>query len=147
MQTKIIEASNGFNWGKFMLARPDAEWAQTSHLHEVAPWPGHEATLERSLLETCGWGREHLWVLDLQTGEGAYLRPGPHRSAHADLDKHRVWVCPMFAPFLTWLYDQDLADLAALPDAVEVAGESSFAGHRRTGSAPGEVAQRRSDVG
>jgi hypothetical protein len=130
MKTKFIEATNGSmaNWGKFMVARfgPE-EWARRSAIVE-ASWP---------LLRTVGWTGEHVLVVDLQTGEGAIFRPGG--SAHADLEKHRVWVCPLFEPFLTWLYAQDLSDLDALPAHVDLP-EAEFAmqGYRRAGPEPDE---------
>ena len=85
-----------------------------------------------SLLRMCGWSDQHLWVCDLQTGEGAFFRPGG--LAGADLAKRQIWVCPMFEPFLTWLYQQDLTDLKALPDYVELP-DAPFgrSGYRRRG--------------
>lgn len=129
MNTKFIEASQNadaggiVNWGKFMLGRFDQdEWERGSEVGDS----------DRSLLHQCGWVSSHLWVLDLQTGEGAYLSPGG--SAHADLQKHAVWVCPMFEPFLEWLYTQDLSDLDALPALVNLPdAEFSMHGYRRPG--------------
>ena len=125
MQVKIIEATNegvgGMNWGKFMLGRfTPEEWAYQSIVS-----PG------RSLLSTVGWDRRHLLVVNLQTGEGSIFRPGG--SAQANLnDKHQIWVCPMFEPFLIWLYEQDLTDLDKLPSLVEIKDpRSALAGHRR----------------
>lgn len=103
MKTKIIEAvqskEHPGNWGKFLVGAFDEEWAYESRVDpERVP-----------LLRACGWwGPERLWVLDLQTGEGAYFNPGGF--AKADLDKHRVWgrhaergagrdaLCPRFSP-------------------------------------------------
>lgn len=128
MRTKIIEATQsrdgGFNWGKFLVGRMDTEWGRIS---AVGP-------SGRILLDACGWSRDFLWILDLQTGEGVFVRPGG--SAHADLDKHQVWVCPMFEPFLAWLYQQDLTDLDALDDLVELPSvPGALAGYRRPGPA------------
>lgn len=123
MLTKIIEATNGpKNWGKFLIARPDTEWERTSAVdNSTVP-----------LLRARGWTRGHVWVLDLETGEGAYFRPGG--SARADLTKHRIWVCPLYEPFLTWLYQQDLTDLAALPDHVDLPrAPFQLTGYRRPG--------------
>lgn len=128
METKLIEASqharHGFNWGKFCVARFDDEWRRDARIDCDGPRP--------RLLRSCGWGPEHLWVLDLQTGEGAFFRAGG--SAHADLEKHAIWVCPMHEPFLEWLYVQDLTDISALPDLVELPDAApAFAGYRRPG--------------
>lgn len=130
MITKIIEVTNNNqNWGKFMLCRPDVEWERKALI------TGEPSSLP--LLRTCGWGREHFWVLDLQTGEGAYFLPGG--LATADLNDHRIWVCPMFEPFLKWLYAQDsamLKDFTQLPDVVNLP-DAKFAmyGYRRKGKA------------
>ena len=131
MQTKIIEATNvaagGINWGKFMLGRFDHEWSRRP---QVDTYDGGRMPL----LMQVGWRAEHLMVMDLQTGEGAIFRPGGH--AEADLEKHRVWVCPLFPKFLAWLYQQDLSDLTKLPDLVEIPdSESAMRGYRRPGPA------------
>jgi hypothetical protein len=125
MKTKVIEVTNGFNWGKFAVSRFQEEWGLRSAL---------EGTPDSSLPRQLGWTRDHIWVLDLQTGEGALFRAGGY--AAADLDKHRIWVCPMYEPFLTWLYRQDLSDLDALPSLVTFTrdeAQPAFHGYRRTG--------------
>jgi hypothetical protein len=122
MKTVIVEATNGpRNWGKFLIGRFDSEWERFS---EVDP--------DRVLLGRCGWSTKHIVVLDLQTGEGAIFLPGG--LAAADLEKHRVWVCPLFEPFLAWLYAQDLNDLDALPKLIDLP-DAPFAmhGYRRSG--------------
>jgi hypothetical protein len=128
--TVFIEVTNGpRNWGKFAVCRFEyEEWGRPSQVEA-------ELGVDRSLLRACGWGRDHVWVLDMQTGEGAYLRPGG--SASADLMKHQVWVCPMFEPFLVWLYQQDLTDLKALPSLVDLPDAPfAFQGYRRPGPQP-----------
>lgn len=131
MRTRIVEAvqsKDGLgNWGKFLVGVFDEEWAHKSRVS-----PG------RPLLRECGWwGPERLWVLDLQTGEGAYFGPGG--SATADLDKHRIWVCPLYGPFLEWLYARHeesggRLDLDGLPEVVELPGaEFAISGYRRPG--------------
>lgn len=90
----------------------------------------------RLLLQTLGWSNyaHYFWVLDLQTGEGAYFRHGG--CAVADLNKHAIWVCPLYEPFLVWLYGQK-PDLATLPESVELPqAESALYGYRRKGPAP-----------
>lgn len=148
MQTHVIEATNGINWGKFLLGRMDEEWKLRSGLFDVArestddvlgegaydevAGPSYARPGTAPLLRQLGWSPNHLWVLDLQTGEGAYFRPGG--KASYDLNKHRIWVCPLFEPFLEWLYGQDLRELHALPTTVELA-DAPFAmhGYRRDG--------------
>lgn len=126
MRTKIIEATNGpQNWGKFLLGRFDQEWNVLSEVAKNLP-----------LLRTVGWGREHILVLDLQTGEGVIVRPGG--SASSDLNTHQVWVCPLFEPFLKWLYKQDLADITKLPAHIDLPdAEFAMHGYRREGRAKG----------
>lgn len=134
MISKIIEASNrdagGFNWGKFMVARFTDEWLRKPAVRvDGEHMPSSAAT---PLLARCGWTHDHILVMDLQTGEGALFRPGGY--AKSDLDqKHRIWVCPLFEPFLTWLYEQPLGDLAALPAHVTLDAPSAMQGYRRKG--------------
>lgn len=120
MIRKFIEVTNagdsGINWGKFLVVRFEAD------------------DIAYQLIRGRGWGSDHLLVVDLQTSEGAIFRHGG--SARADLNKQGIWVCPMFEPFLEWLYRQDVSDLAALPSLVELTeaeAPSAFAGYRRGG--------------
>jgi hypothetical protein len=124
MQTKFIEATNGpRNWGKFMVGRFDKdEWARRSAV-SGGKWP---------LLRAVGWSLDSLLVVDLQTGEGAIFLPGGF--VPADLEKHAIWVCPLFEPFLVWLYQQDLSDLDRLPAHVDLPdAEFAMQGYRRPG--------------
>src|SRR5438093_10064214 len=98
MITKFIEASHGGggNWGKFLVARfEDDEWQRKSYVakHDVEPEP----SMDMGLLSARGWSRHDIIVFDLETCEGAAFKPGG--SATADLDKHRVLVCPLFQGF------------------------------------------------
>jgi hypothetical protein len=121
MDTKIIETEGAGNWGKFMVARFTWERGYVSAL------PAAEGAQPLAR-----WAPNILLVLDLATGEGALFQPGGLPAA--DLDKHQVWVCPMFGGFLEWLYRQDLTDLAALPPLVHLPdNQFSFAGYRRHG--------------
>jgi hypothetical protein len=125
MITKIIEAtqdkSQGFNWGKFLLGKFDHEWEYTSALDKGRP-----------LLSARGWDTRNILIVDLQTGKGAIF--SPHGLASADLKKHAIWVCPMYEPFLEWLYKQDLSDIAKLPDLVEIPNApGAMSGYRRPG--------------
>lgn len=124
MITKFIEATNEEkNWGKFMVARfTREEWSQTSVVNGGSVIAGR------------GWSPDHILVFDLQTGEGALFRQGG--LAKADLSKHKIWVCPLFESFLTWLYKQDVSDLEKLPSLVNFSLEEApfeMAGYRRSG--------------
>jgi hypothetical protein len=122
VKTKFIEVTNGpQNWGKFLVMRPEEEWEYKSVLQP-----------DFRLLSHIGWAPNHIIVFDLQTCEGAAFRPGGY--AKADLNKHRIWVCPMFEPFLEWLYKQEVSDLDALPAHVDLPdAEFQMSGYRRPG--------------
>lgn len=148
MKTVFIEATNGpQNWGKFMVARFDDEWKRTSEVLAKEIVPAYERAMDRlglddiellrsiPLLRGVGWGRTDIIVFDLQTCEGAAFQPHDgHGNAAADLQKHSIWVCPLFEPFLVWLYTQDLSDLDKLPKHIDLP-DAEFAcyGYRRRG--------------
>ena len=122
MKIKFVEVTNGErNWGKFLLGRFSDEWEYRSAISKSS-----------FLLQEVGWTPAHLLVLDIQTGEGAIFRPGG--LAEYDLNKHKIWVCPMYEPFLEWLYKQDLSDLDKLPAMLDLE-DAPFAmyGYRRPG--------------
>jgi hypothetical protein len=126
MKTIFIEAKgDGGNWGKFMVARFTSEWGFTSAIEREA------RGLDIPLLKAVGWGPDVIHVVDLQTGEGAFFRPGG--LASADLMKHKIWVCPLFEPFLAWLYRQDLRDIQSLPRVIELEHGLELQGYRRPG--------------
>lgn len=126
----FVELTNFFNWGKFMVCRFDKEeWSRQSRIDG------------RGLIGGRGWSPKHLWIMDLQTGEGAMFLPGG--SASYDLNKHAIWVCPMFEVFLKWLYKhpEHWDDLTTLPPYLELTdpetlAESAIAGSRRPGPDP-----------
>jgi hypothetical protein len=131
VRTKIVEAVQSKavpgNWGKFMVMVPDEEWVYRGQVN---------TEFSGSLLMSLGWSDRHVWVLDLQTGEGAFFKLGGW--AAADLDKHRIWVCPLFEPFLGWLYERyrndGELDLDRLPEVVELPDAPfAFHGYRRPG--------------
>jgi hypothetical protein len=123
METKIIEATDSAqsNRSQFMVCRFDQEWSWRSNIVSA-----------ETPRDSVGWSRGVLLVLDLQTGEGAVFKPGGY--AKDDLDRHQIRVCPMFEPFLGWLYEQPLEDLQALPATVNL-GDAPVAsqGYRRNG--------------
>lgn len=128
MKTRFVEATNqpGMNWGKFMVGRFDEEeWARLSIID-----PG------QFLLAGRGRSRDHVVVFDLETGQGAMFRPNTSAAAPAarnDLDKTRIWVCPLFEPFLIDLYKRSPVDLDALPSHVSLTARSQGQGYRRPG--------------
>lgn len=145
METTFIEAvsytdaGHPLNHGKFMVGTfTPQEWARRSTVNTGAglqsyidsddEWLAEMA--EGKLLASCGWGHEHFVVFDLATGEGGIFRHGG--KAQSDLSKHKVWVCPLFEPFLTWLYAQD--DVSDLPERVDLTGiPLQMQGYRRSG--------------
>lgn len=125
MKAHIVEVTNDEkNWGKLMVCVHDA--AETSYRSQMSP-------SVVPLLRQIGYAGDEVWVLDLQTGEGARFRPGGLPAA--DLEAHRVWVCPMFEPFLGWLYaNQDLLRSWTLPAVLNLPdAQFEFRGHRRPG--------------
>lgn len=124
MKAKFIEVTNGprHNWGKMMLCR-----------FEQHEWDYKSVIDSSPLIWSRGWDKHHILVVDLQTGEGALFRPGGVPSY--DLSKqHAVWVCPMFEPFLAWLYKQDTSDLSKLPAHVDLPdAQFEMQGYRRPG--------------
>jgi hypothetical protein len=127
MRTKIVEVTQhkdtGFNWGKILVGQFEEEWTVPSVIGQ-----------HQSVLAPRGWGPNHRLVLDLETGEGAMFS-FPIGSARADLDKHKVWVCPMYSPFIEHLQAIRWAgDLDELPDVVELPdAPATMAGYRRGG--------------
>jgi hypothetical protein len=119
VRIKFVEVTNGpANWGKFCIMQFDDERAYTS---VIDGYP---------LIAGRGWSRDTIFVLDLQTGEGALFNPGG--CAKADLEKHRIWVCVLYEPFLTWLYLQpDPFEIPAHVDLPDVA--FAWSGYRRPG--------------
>lgn len=127
MRTYVFEGVQdvGFplNWGKFLVGVPDVEWSLRSDIDPENPRP---------LLAQIGWEPGEIWVCDLQTREGAFFWPGG--SARADLERHRIWVCPLFEMFLTWLYEQNIEALHLLPRIVALPdAQFSINGYRRLG--------------
>lgn len=124
MRSKIVETTqrSHFNWGKFLVCEfTEEEWGYRSRVDETT-----------TLMRACGWRPGILLVVDLQTGEGAVFTPGG--SAHADLEKRRVWVCVMFEDFLKYLYGQPQPlELDALPDLVYLDTPGDLYGYRRPG--------------
>ena len=140
MISTIVEVTNGFNWGKFMVAMfDDGERAYES---KVDP--------PRKLLRANGWHPDVRWILDLQTGEGALFGPALLPGRHAyDLEKHKIWVCPMYECFLGWFYahPEHHADIRTLPPLLELTDAetmkaSAMYGYRRPGpSSSAEASQ------
>lgn len=136
MELKFVEAiSDEGNWGKFAVGRHEtSEWRERE---AIRPDDLPEGATTPGLLRGRGWGPEHVWILDLQTGEGAMFRPGGH--ARADLSKRQIWVCPLFEPFLVAFYEhvrrfQDLGWWEQLPRVMRLTGVPlQLRGYRRRG--------------
>jgi hypothetical protein len=122
---RFTEVTNLVNWGKFLVSKFDEnDHAQVSAID-------HGPLIQRR-----GWTRQHLFVMDLQTGEGAMFLPGPGGSAMHDLERHRIWCCPMYQYFLERLYVTPAWwDVVSLPAIIKLGPEvpSALAGYRRKG--------------
>lgn len=129
MKTRFIEATTGptGNWGKFLIGQFDAE--EDAYAGQVdAPFTlgGVESSMiRRSLLKERGWFRSDAYflMLDIETGEGAMFKPGG--LAQADLEKHQIWVCPLFGPTLARLYAMWPFQLDELPPVLELTFEEA----------------------
>jgi hypothetical protein len=108
MVTHFIEASDGMMHGKFMLGRLDS-----AELGVRSALPGSE---EDPLMRVGGRRRlneRSTLIVDLQTGNGAAFFIGGGLWI-ADLNRTGpIHVCPMFPPFLKWLYEQKVPDFPA----------------------------------
>lgn len=130
MKSTFVEVTNGpCNWGKFLVCQYTKDEIFYSSL-----------VGNTNLLNSIGDSPDAIWILDLQTGEGArfYCRSALDGSAECDLKKHKIWVCPLFEPFLQWLYQHPdhCKDVATLPGHIEIL-DAPFAlrGYRRAGDA------------
>lgn len=112
MRTKIIEVEevNKTLWGKFMIGVFDDEWGRSTMVEDY----GHQ-----NLLQRLGWVREHILIVDLSVGHGAIF----HIKSYpvGQVAEKGIYFCPMMTAFVLWLSAQDLSDLDALPDVVELA--------------------------
>jgi len=127
MRSKIIEVCQPqpVNWGKFIIAQFDEQ--EASHISAVSNLP--------LLAEIGYWGdlRTWLWVFDLQTGEGAIFPVLNRGGCEYELEKHRILVCPLYEPFLKWLYQNYNGDVDEIPSYLEIDAPASLHGYRRPG--------------
>jgi hypothetical protein len=80
------------------------------------------------------WNTSNILVLDLETKEGLVLPSNTYNPLGLLDDKHDIWVCPMFRPFLVWLCLQEYTSVTELPDFVALpTDESEMFGHRANG--------------
>lgn len=134
MLSKMVEVSDQVNWAKLMVSQFDND--------ELA-YKSRVDTEAKSLLEAVAARRKEYWgeaqqkrlVVDLQTDEGAWFLPHPERDPKVDLDRHQIWVCPLFYPFLQWLYRTNPVHVSGIPDVVELDPDDviKFQGYRRPG--------------
>jgi hypothetical protein len=116
----------GGNYGKFMVARfSDEAWSYAA------------AIGGGTLLRQEAWCPHHVLVLDVATGEGGLF---PLVGiAQDDLKKRKIHVCPLFPPFLDWLYAEHRRtgrlDVTALPAVVALPDAPDIGPYRRPGLA------------
>jgi len=113
MNTVFIEATSeaatGQRAGRFVVGRFTVrDLAQDS---KASPD-------DLAVLAQLAWDPRRIWVMDLDTRQGAAFQPGG--VAADDVREHGIRVGPLFVPFLGWLYDQDLSDIRALPRLVRL---------------------------
>lgn len=139
MKTKLVEATNGQNYGKFLLGIFDAE--DMSRKQEIS------GEIPMTLLRAIGfWEPEKaLLVHDLQTGEGAIFYPAQGKDPKWELEKHQIWVCPMYEFFLSEYVYPNAEKVLRLdvPPVIELKTEYfAMAGYRRSGPAAGDDKDR-----
>lgn len=116
MRRQFIEVSDDMNWGKMELQQLEPSDMEVMSLVKAgAPLLTAIETQRRSSADPL----KQVRIWDLQTGEGAVFTPARGEDPKAQLDQHRVWVCPLFLPFVRWLFRQDCTDITALPRLVE----------------------------
>ena len=132
MDSRLIEAENGGNWGKFMVGQwTHADLEQRSLVAVGEPLLGRtEGNLRKGQIDP----RRARLVFDLQTKKGGLFEPDPAGDSNADLEASGLWVCPLFAPFLAWLYERGQAPVASLPSIFNLPpAQSKLQGYKRPG--------------
>jgi len=124
MRLYLFEASSGWakNYGTFAVGRLGSEELR----QESAYYPGSSALGQRK------YDERKLWAMDMVTCEGAAF--DPKADLVSQLERHQIWVCVLYEPFLRWLGQQDLRDLSILPRKVDLPDvPPALVGYRRTG--------------
>ncbi len=101
MQGIVIEATNGVEWGSFVVcSTQDADFAC--------------ATLP--LFQRAGWSTRSVWALDLRSGIGFMVwSDGLPTDVYPSVKDS-----PLFRAFLSWLLTENLSSLDALPRYVDL---------------------------
>jgi hypothetical protein len=142
VKSKFLEVTNKANWAKLQLlqwepsdlARPSLVQKGKVLLNAVQVRRGDAADPLTAV-----------FVRDLQTQEGCEFYPSPEADCKTQLDMHRVWVCPLFYPFVSWLFANYQGDVTSLPDLVELADskKQEYQGYRRPGEEMEPITQIR----
>lgn len=119
MKTKIIEATDGTAYGKFMIGLYDEEWLVRPAINQTIEDPALHTGMP--LLRQEGWGATSFLLQDLSNpGNGSIFRHSAGGDARADVEKKNITVCWLFVETLQWLYGQSIDDLDALPSLVQL---------------------------
>jgi hypothetical protein len=116
--TKIIEGSDGGAYGKWLVGQLDEH--ERSRKTSLPGYEGNASIWTFAGARRFGADPGAVFVLDLQTGQGAVFNPTTSSSPDYDLDQANIWVCPLFRDFFRWLYTQDLADVTQLPNFIDL---------------------------
>ena len=103
MKTKIIEATDGVAYGKFMIGLNDEEWLVRPAINQTIEDPELHTGLP--VLREEGWGPNSFLFQDLSSpGNGSIFRHSASGDASADVEKKNIRVCWLFVETLQWLY-------------------------------------------
>lgn len=119
MKTKIIEATNGVAYGKFLIGLYDNEWLIRPAINETIDDPDLHTGMP--VLRQEGWGPQSFLFQDLSNpGNGSIFRHNAAGHARDDVEQKNITVCWLFVEVLQWLYGQNIDDLDALPSLVQL---------------------------
>ena len=119
MKTKIIEATDGVAYGKFLIGLYDEEWLVRPAINKTIDDP--KMQVEMPLLRQEGWSVRSFLFQDLSNpGNGSIFQHGSGRNAQADVEAKNITVCWLYVETLQWLYGRSINDLDALPDLIEL---------------------------
>ena len=132
MEQVFVEVSDEANWAKILLMKFGSE---DLLVRSKVSGDFLLKSVDNNRRVKTGTNAEKVFVLDLQTEEGAFFFPRKEGNAKDDLESHEIWVCPLYLPFLIWLYANMPKELKEIPKLVEFPKSTHvhYQGWRRPG--------------